>query len=198
MRGLLIGSLALSPLRHVRMFDPRRWNTRGVNSGRTEYLLRLEGLDDPALGAASRTALTLVASEMGSAETDIPWATRDRWPAEVLEAASRLCDRFVQEGDRDDLYMQTGVRSVADRQVREDFITFAPHAHDASFRRDNCAEIASLSDEGTSFVIWLTDQQRAALAEVVGADRVISLSDWRRAHPSMWRRWLNRLASRDR
>jgi len=94
--------------------------------------------------------------------------------------------------------MHTGVRSVADRQVREDFITFAPHALDATFWRDNHAEVASLSDEGTSYLIWLTDQHRAALAEDVGADRVISLRDWRRAHPSMWRRWLNRLSSRIR
>jgi hypothetical protein len=160
-------------------------------------VLRLDGLDKSAVAAASRTALTMIASEMGSAETDIPWVSHDEWPAEVVEAANRLCDRFVQEGDRAD-YMQTGVRSVADRQVREDFITFAPHALDATFWRDNHAEVASLSDEGTSYVISLTDQHRAALAEALGADRVISLRDWRLAHPSMWRRWLNRLSSRNR
>lgn len=161
--------------------------------GRTEYVLNLEGLDDPAFRAASRTALTLVASDVASAETDIPWGIRDRWPAKVVEAASRLCGRFVQEGDRDDHYMQTGVRAVAAHQVREDFVTVAPHAYDATFWRGDHAEVASLADEGSSFVIWLSNQQRAALAAVVGAERVISLSDWQLAHPSMWRRWLNRL-----
>lgn len=160
-------------------------------------MLRLDGLDESAFGAAPRTALTMIASEMGSAETDIPWASRDGWPAEVVEAANRLCDRFVPGGDRAD-YMQTGVRSVADREVREDFITFVPHALDATFWRDNHAEVASLSDEGTSYLIWLTDQHRAALLEAVGADRVIGLRDWRLVHPSSWRRWLNRLSSRDR
>lgn len=183
-------------MRHVRMFGSCPWDTRCVR--RTEYLLRLEGLDDAAFSVASRRALTLVASDVASAETDIPWGVRDPWPADVLEAANRLCDQFVQEADRDEHYMQTGVRAVADHQVREDFITVAPYAYDATFWRADNVEVASLADEGSSFVLWLTDQQRAALAELVGVDRVISLSDWRMAHPSIWRRWLNRLTSRER
>jgi len=182
----------------MRMFDPHRWKTRGVDMRRMEYTLKLEGLGDPEIGTACRTALTLVASEMWAAETDIPWSMREGWPLEVLEAAVRLCDRFVPEGDRDDHYMRTRVRSVADGKVREDFITFAPHAYDVTFWRDDDAQVASLADEGMSFVIWLTDQQRTALAEVVGADRLISMTDWRQAHPSMWRNWLNRLGGGNR
>lgn len=121
---------------------------------------------------------------------------RGRWPADVVEAAIRLCDRFMQE--RDVHYTQTGVRSVADRDVREDFITIAPHALDATFWRDDHSEVASLSDEGTSLVVWLTDQQRAVLAEIVGDDRVVSMSDWQLAHSSIWRRWLNRPTSPER
>jgi hypothetical protein len=166
--------------------------------GRVEYVLRLEGLADPEFGTACQTALTLVAPEMEAAETDIPWGMRERWPLGVLEAAGRLCDRFVHEGDRDDQYMQTGVRSVADRVVREEFIAFAPHAYDATFWRSGGGEVASLSDEGMSFVIWLTDQQRVAVGEVVGTDRVIRLTEWRQAHRSPWWRWLNRLAARNR
>jgi hypothetical protein len=165
---------------------------------RVEYVLRLEGLADPEFGTACQTALTLVAPEMETAETDIPWDKRERWRLEVLEAAGRLCDRFVLEGDRDDQYMQTGVRSVLDLDVREEFIAFTPYAYDATFWRSGGGEVASLSDEGMSFVIWLTDEQRAALAEVVGTDRVISLTEWRQAHMSAWRRWLNRLGARNR
>lgn len=178
------------------MFTSGLWNTRRMRG--TEYVLKLEGLDDSAFRAASRTALTLVALDVASAQTDIPWGIRDRWPADVVEAAHRLCGRFVQEADRDDHYMQTGVRAVADHEVQEDFMTVAPHAYDATFWRADNAEVASLADEGNSFVIWLTDQQRAALVEVVGADRLVSMSDWRSAHPSTWRKWLNRLTSRER
>lgn len=170
----------------------------GVEMERIEYVLRLQGLADPDFAAACQTALRLVAEEMVIAETDIPWGVRERWPLEVLEAAGRLCDRFVHEGDRDDQYMQTGVRSVADRDVREDFIAFAPHAYDATFWRSGGGEVASLSDEGMSFVIWLTEQQRTALAEALGSGRVISLTDWRQAHPATWRKWLNRLGTRNR
>ena len=68
------------------MLVPDRWNTRGVDQ-RTEYMLSLEGLDDAAFIEAARKALTLVATEMASAETDIPWEVRSRWPADVMEAA---------------------------------------------------------------------------------------------------------------
>ena len=164
-----------------------------MDTGRIEYVLRLELLDDSALGAAARAALLLVGAEVASAETDIPWASRDGWPADVVAAASRLCDRFVQAGDRDEHYMQTGVQSVADGQVLDDFMTVAPFAFDATFWRADGAEVASLADEGTSFVIWLSDEQRAGLVDVVGAAQIIPLSDWRRAQPTMWRTLLNRL-----
>lgn len=141
-------------------------------------------------------ALTLVAAEMSRAETDIPWSMRNDWPPEVVVAASRLCDRFVPDSKRDDHYMQTGVRSTSDPEVRDDFISVAPHAYDATFWRRDYAEVASLSDEGTSCAIWLTDDQRNILADVVGADRVVSYEDWRRAHPSWWRRHLHRLKTR--
>ena len=48
----------------------------------------------------------------------------------------------------------------------------------------------------TSCAIWLTDDQRHILADVVGADRVVSYQDWRRAHPSWWPRPLHRLKTR--
>jgi hypothetical protein len=167
-----------------------------VTDRRTEYLLLSDGLDDPSRAAACQKALTLVAVDMASAETDIPWALRGSWPAHVAEAASRLCELFVPEAKRHDGYMQTGVRSVTDPRVRDDFITVAPYAYDASFWRRDKAEVAHLSDEGTACVVWLTDGQRETLAGVAGVERVVSVTDWRRVHPSWWRRRLDRLKSR--
>lgn len=152
--------------------------------GRTQYVLSLAGLSDANVVEAARAALTLVASEMASAETDIPWDERGDWPVDVVEAAHRLSDRFGQR--LDEQYVQTGVRAVTDRQVREDFITFAPYAHDATFWREDYAAVASLADKGTSFVIWLTEHQWAKLIEVVHAERVVSMSDWRLTHSSRW------------
>jgi hypothetical protein len=167
-----------------------------VKDGRVEYLLLLDGLDAARRGVAVHQGLTLVAAEMGRAETDIPWSMRNEWPPEVVEAASRLCDRFVPDSKRDDHYMQTGVRSISDPGERDDFISVAPHAYDATFWGRDYGEVASLSDEGTSCAIWFTDDQRNILADVVGADRVVRYEDWRRAHPSWWRRHLHRLKTR--
>lgn len=156
----------------------------------------LDGLESAALRSASRAALNLVADDMATAETDIPWAMRDTWPPEVAEAAARLRDRFVPEHQHQEPYMQTDVRSTADPAVRDDFITMAPHAYDATFWRSDYTQVASLSDEGTSFAIWLTDHQRDSIAELVGADRVVTLADWRRAHPSFWRMLLDQFKTR--
>jgi hypothetical protein len=167
-----------------------------VKDGRVEYMLLSDGLDFARRGVAVHGALTLVAAEMGRAETDIPWSMCSDWPPEVVEAASRLCERFVPDSKRNDHYMQTGVQSTSDSEVRDDFITVAPHAYDATFWRRDYGEVASLSDEGTSCAIWLTDDQRNVLADVVGAERVVSYEDWRRAHPSCSRRQLHRLSTR--
>ncbi|HEX5533999.1 MAG TPA: hypothetical protein VFX33_09695 [Actinomycetales bacterium] len=158
-----------------------------------EYLVILDGLEATEAGRAAGAALALVAEEMAWAETDIPWEQREQWPEQVAEAASRLRNHFVPQAEHGAPYSQTGVRSVADAQIREDFITFAPYAYDATFWGPDHQEVATLADEGQSFVIWLTDHQRGLLAQSLGADRVVSLAEWRRAHPSIWSQWLDRL-----
>jgi hypothetical protein len=167
-----------------------------VRDGRVEYLLLSDGLGAARRGVVVDQALNLVAAEMGRAEMDIPWSMRKNWPPKAVQAASRLCDRFVPDSKRDEHYMQTGVQSTSDPGVRDDFIRVAPHAYDATFWRRGYAGVASLRDEGTFCAIWLTDAQRNMLAEVVGADRVVSLEDWRCAHPSWWRRQLHGLRTR--
>ena len=91
--------------------------------------------------------------------------------------------------------MQTGVQSTSELGVLADFISVAPHAYDATFWRSDSAEVASLSDEGMSFAIWLTDEGRETIAELIGADRIVTLAEWRRAHPPLWRSLLSRLTT---
>jgi hypothetical protein len=164
-----------------------------MGQSRVEYLVILDGLEATEAGRAAGAALALVAEEMAWAETDIPWELREQWPQQVTEAAGRLCNHFVPPAQHGAPYAQTGVRSVADAQIRADFITFAPYAYDATFWGHDHQEVATLADEGTSFVIWLTDRQRERLAQSLGADAVVSLAEWRRTHPSLWRQWLDRL-----
>lgn len=166
------------------------WHTRVVPSDRLEYLLLLDGLDNDTLWAASRVALNLVEVDMATAQTDIPWSTRDTWPAEAVKAAARLRDRFVPEQDRQKPYMMTDVTSTEDPGTRDDFIAVAPHAYDATFWRSDYAEVASLADEGSCLAIWLADEDRETIAELIGADRVVALAEWNRSHPSLWRTFL--------
>ncbi|MGO4604622.1 hypothetical protein AB4030_22075 [Terrabacter sp. 2YAF2] len=161
---------------------------------RVEYLLLLDGLDDEALWAASRAALSLVQHDIAKAETDIPWSMRDTWPAEAAGAAALLRDRFVPEHKRDEPYQQTGMQLTDDHAVRQAFITFAAHAYDASFWRHDHAEVASLADEGTSFAIHLTEDQRKTITEMIGDDRIVTLAEWNKTHPSFWRSLLERLS----
>jgi hypothetical protein len=44
----------------------------------------------------------------------------------------------------------------------------APHAYDVMFWRSDYADVASLADEGTSFAIWLTDDERGEHRPVGG------------------------------
>ena len=160
-------------------------------SDRVEYLLHLEGLEDEALWAASRSALSLVQHEMARAETDIPWSMRDTWPTQAVDAAELLRERFVPEHKREEPYLQTGAQLTADPAVREAFITFAARAYDATFWRHDHAEVASLSDEGTSFAIYLTESQRKTITEIIGEDRIVTLAEWNKTHPSFWRSLLD-------
>lgn len=92
--------------------------------------------------------------------------------------------------------MQTGVQSLASEQVREDFAKLAPYSYDASFWLADGTMVASLSDEGTAFSVLLTDEQRQAVARLVGDERVVSSRKWRKTHPSAIRRLVGSLTSR--
>lgn len=161
---------------------------------RIEYVLDDAGWDDAYRRVAARGALTFVRDVVTTAETDIPWHQRHRWPAEVQSAAEFLRDRFVADSQRTDGYLQTGVQAVTDLATCEAFLTFAPFAYDSTFWADG-SEVASVNDEGY-LVVALTDSERAELEDALGQGRVVTLAAWRDRHPSGIRRLFRRLTGR--
>lgn len=159
---------------------------------KAEYLLLLDGMDKADLADCCQFALRLVEEDMHTAETDIPWCDHTSWPAEAEASAIRLRDRFVPP-EKQSGYMQTGVQSVRDMDVRRDFIAIAPYALDATFWSHGEGALASLSDEGTSFVILLTEGQAEVLREYVGYEHVASTAEFGKGLFSMWHRWWSRL-----
>lgn len=149
-----------------------------MDNALAECILDHDDLDVAATAAACHAALTLIESQMATAETDIPWADRDQWPPEVVSAAVRLPE-FVPETARGEEYMLTDVTSVADPEVRADFIQLAPYAYDATFWRSDGSEIASLADEGDC-VVWLTKAQLDALTATLGAPQFTAVAASRR------------------
>ena len=93
----------------------------------------------------------------------------------------------MREDQRTRDYMMTEVQPLTDEQARHDFVIFGPYAYDATLWAEGYS-LASLADEGTSFVVSLTDEDRNALEHDVGLGRVVTLHDWRERHPSMLRR----------
>ena len=161
--------------------------------GRVDYVVDGTGLDDPGRVRLCDAALKLVASTAATAETDMPWSQSPHWPPHVLGAATRLRERFVPVAKHDDGYLQTRVQRLADEQTRADFVTFAPYALDASLWSSSGEHLASLADAGESCVVRLSDTDRDALVQQIGAGRVIALAHWRAARPGLVRRLATRL-----
>ena len=161
---------------------------------RYDVVIDLTGWDNATRLAAVGSGLALIRDLVTDAETDIPWHLRESWPDDVVAAAHRLRERYVPQAKRSVDYMQTGVQSTTDPADRDAFATFAPFAYDSAFW-SNGSTVASVNDEGTSFVLALTAEERQALSVILGAQRVVPLRDWRARHPSALRR-LTRLVSR--
>ena len=129
---------------------------------------------------------------MEQAETDIPWHKRTEWPVEIAGAASLLRARYCQQQEED--YLQTGVHAV-DEEARNAFTTFAPYAYDCTLWSGE-RELASVNDEGISFVVALTAQEADGLRDLLGAERLVTLAEWRSRHPSALTRLWQRVTSR--
>lgn len=157
---------------------------------RTEYVIDEDGWDASTTFAAVKQALDVVKPSVTRAETDIPWARRDEWPSEVTTAALLLRDRYARDARNED-YQQTGVHHVDD-EAREAFTAFAPYAYDCTLWGPE-GEMAFVNDEGTSLVLFLTQEEGDRLRSLLGPERVFSAAEWRERHPTRLRRLWRRL-----
>ncbi len=158
---------------------------------RTDCTLDQAGWNQETRLAAVQSALALVCGVVTEAETDIPWAHRDRWPEDVRHAAEWLRAKYVPASERAEGeaagYMQTGVQRTLDAAALRAFTTFAPYAYDATFWSE-AGEVASLNVEATSLVVALTVEQQRQLTTQLGESRVVPLQEWRARHPPVLRR----------
>jgi hypothetical protein len=164
---------------------------------RTEYVLDSTGWDDATLHAAAAQALSLLRPVATKAQTDIPWTRPEHWPPDVLEAAERLRDRHVSQDARHKNYMCTDEVDLVDEQDRDDFLTFAPHALDATIWGPE-GELAEVSDRGWSLVVSLTASEAEALGRTLEPGRLMTLEEWHSSRPSIRRSvaaWLKRMTA---
>lgn len=126
-----------------------------------------------------RTALRLFTNRAQEFESDLPMSKEADWPPAVRSAADRLLTHSRRRRGENDIYRQTGIVSAKDEDDWDAFVTFAPYAFDASvWGADDPIPLVQLSDEGTSLAVQLEPHQRIDLANCVGQDRVIPLSQW--------------------
>jgi hypothetical protein len=147
---------------------------------RDTYVVDTYGMSRDAEIAACRTALELVAPEVGTFETDIPMAGLHAQPEQVAAAARHLGTHSKGRPDEGDAYRATGVISAENAEDWQALVIFAPFAYDATVWGRSSEELVSLADEGTSLVVHLRPQERITLEEAVGPDRVVPLKQWRR------------------
>lgn len=165
--------------------------------GRTQYVLDDTDWDDATRLEAVRRGLSFIRDPAKRAETDIAWEP-ESWPQNVLEAATRLRDHHVPPDTWAGGYLQTGVVTLTDDQDRDDFLTFAPYALDATIWGED-GTLAELADHGWSFVVALTDVEADVFASTLEAGRLVTLKEWHERQPSIRRslsRWFRGLGGR--
>ena len=143
-----------------------------MTATRKWFLVDTDGMADDQRGDVCRAVLGAVSSDVDSYQCDIPFSPE--WPADVLRAAVHLRDA---DGDHphDGSYILTGVFRNDDPVRWQSFVTFAPWTYTAGAWVDGEPEQrVSVSDEATSIALWLTEDQQAAISELVGADRLLT------------------------
>jgi hypothetical protein len=151
-----------------------------VVTKRTSYVVDTARLSGGERVDACRGVLSVVAEDITSFETDIPWSAASEWPADVRQAAEFLsCLKEPSRGE-DALYRRTGEVRVSDPGCWEAFVDFAPYAYDASAWGDGGTQIVALSDAADSIVATLTATQAAAVGDAVGQDVLVPLKECRR------------------
>lgn len=150
-----------------------------------EFIIDTTGLQRVVELEAVRQTLDVIAEDVASIETDIPWAGASHWPDEVQAAAGRLGALLP---DKDPMYQMTGMVPLSE-EVWQSFRTFAPFAYGALVRGVDGSLIAAVDDEGTATWARLNDAQRASLEAVIGRTRVVPLNVWRQRLRPWWARW---------
>jgi hypothetical protein len=129
---------------------------------REELLLVVHDDTSEARVHACREIMTILRPVIVKGECDIPWANRDRFPADVAAAATRLRGRFVSPGGHGD-YMQSGIISPIDDDTWLNLVAFVPYALDATFWDSQNNNILSLADESDSIISRLTKDEQEQL-----------------------------------
>ncbi len=141
------------------------------------YAVDTEGLSDNARAEVCRLVVRTLEETATKFEADIPWTQATAWPTSVRDAAEVLVTASGRK-HTDEPYQQTGVMQRVDWAVWQAFAIFAGFAYDASVWSDNrLLPIVQLSDEGTSVVVRLDEEERRRLETVVQPVRVVPISE---------------------
>jgi hypothetical protein len=145
---------------------------------RQSYVLDTAQLTADEQVAACRLVLTVVATDVASFETDIPWASASEWPNDVNRAARHLSSLKPPGRGESDLYRRSGELQRGDDRAWSSFVTFAPFAYDATAWASDSREIVRLADAATTIVVTLTSEQVTLVANDVAV--LVPLSEWRK------------------
>jgi hypothetical protein len=148
------------------------------------FIVDGEGWSDEKTDEVCRRILTALAPRAHVFECDIPGDPEKPadWPAPEVATAARLLRSFPNRRRRieNDSYAGSGDLPAEREDLWAAFVTFAPHAFDATVWDIHGHAIVYLADEAQSIVVRLTPDQVNELATIVGADRLIPYRKWSR------------------
>lgn len=131
--------------------------------------------------------------DIARAENDIPWSTRHTWPTHALQVIELLRKRFVSLHKREEPHQQTGVHFIEESGPPSRYhVGRARLGYFILVTRSRRSR--RLADEGTSFAIHRAQEQRKTITEMIGADRIVTLANWNKTHPSFWGSLLERFS----
>lgn len=148
-----------------------------MRSRADEWVVDTDGLSDDARARAVRGVLALFAPDVAEVELDVVTPGGAVLP-EFAEAAGLLRRRGGGPGE--DARYWTFHRAPVDDEVWAAVLAVAPSSFCADFYGpDGGAPVVSLADEGTSLVVRATGSRLDGVEALVGADRLVSLGEWR-------------------
>lgn len=133
------------------------------------YVVETEHLSRELQVGACRAALHFVGARAERLQTDVPWARAGLWPADVVEAASRLAPR-------DPEYATSGWITSIDDRLWQAYVTFAPFAFSTDVWTADMELLGHVDDEATSIVVRIPVSIREELRRSVAPARVVPLA----------------------